>query len=422
MTVSAIALALFMLRLEGVVSMQWAEGVALFSVDQPEGARTLLSTIAGSMIGVAGVTFSITIAAVSFTSGQFGPRIVTNFMEDRGNQITLGTFIATFVYCLVLLRTVRSVEEGSETVAFVPHIGILGALVFAMASLGVLIYFIHHVPESMHISNVIASLGTKLHRQIDTLFPEDVGESKDDVQTEAFAQRAQAIEAKSYPVHAEHTGYVQHLDLKTVMALATKHEWVIRLRYHPGDFVSAQKPLLHVASPLPLSDETKNELRLVYALGPHRTHEQDVLAIVDVLVEMAARALSPGVNDPFTAMNCLDWLGSALLRVAQVPLPDPYRVDDEGALRLIVDELTFATFVEAAFQQLRPYVAADVNAALHALKVMEDVGVDLPEASMRTLMAEQVRTLVAGSEAALASADAQLVSYKGQRVLRALAI
>ena len=167
MAVGAVVLSVVTTMADGRVGSDWIDGVSWLYANKPEGARTLLSTVAGSMIGVAGVTFSITIASVVYASGQYGPRLLSNFMRDTGNQVTLGTFIATFLYGLLVLRTIRTADEGSGganpsgdlTGAFVPHIAILVGLVLALASIAVLIYFIHHVPDSIHVSNVIAGIG-----------------------------------------------------------------------------------------------------------------------------------------------------------------------------------------------------------------------------------------------------------------------
>jgi uncharacterized membrane protein len=145
------------------------------SLNQPEGARTLLATVAGSMITVAGVTFSLTILAVSYATSHFGPRLLDNFMRDRGNQITLGTFLATFLYCLLVLRTVRSGSDifkpGANAALFVPHLSVLVAIALTLASVGVLIYFIHHIPESIHISNVLHRISRELSDKIEDLYP-----------------------------------------------------------------------------------------------------------------------------------------------------------------------------------------------------------------------------------------------------------
>ncbi|MEO1135283.1 MAG: DUF2254 family protein, partial [Pseudomonadota bacterium] len=154
MTIAALFLSFFMQWLDAQYGAAWLRDYDWATATRTEGARSVLTVIAGSIIGVAGVTFSITIVAVSYASANFGPRLIGNFMRDRGNQLTLGTFIATFVYCLMILRTVRNAaaEDASQSFdAFVPHLSILMALGLSLASIGVLIYFFHHVPETINV-------------------------------------------------------------------------------------------------------------------------------------------------------------------------------------------------------------------------------------------------------------------------------
>ncbi len=159
--------------------MEWSDKTLGVFSNRPQGARAFLSTVAASMITVAGVTFSLTILAVSYASSQYGPRILNNFMRDRSNQITLGTFIATFLYCLLILRTVRGADEftGGAVMAigaFVPHISILVALFLALLSVVVLISFFHHIPESMRLSNVVEDVGKQLLEKIKVMFPQSI--------------------------------------------------------------------------------------------------------------------------------------------------------------------------------------------------------------------------------------------------------
>ncbi len=149
----------------------WVDKLGWIYTRGPDGARAVLSTIAGSMITVAGVVFSVTIVALSLASNQFGPRLLRNFMRDRGNQIVLGTFVATYLYCLLVMRTVQGMD-GSQ---FVPHLSVTVAILMAVASLGVLIYFIHHVAVSIQAPELIANVAHELHEAIDRLFPEELG-------------------------------------------------------------------------------------------------------------------------------------------------------------------------------------------------------------------------------------------------------
>lgn len=429
MTLGAIALAFATTAIDGYVGPAWIEDIDWLYGNQPAGARALLSTVAGSMIGVAGVTFSITIASVVYASGQYGPRLLMNFMRDRGNQITLGTFIATFLYCLLVLRTVRSADEpspgatpaGDVLGAFVPHIAILTAVVLTLASVAVLIFFIHHIPESIHVANVIADVGHALNEKIDVLFPERIGEPRAEPPPDARAAVPAAFYDEAVPVPAPATGYIQGIDADGLFELATEHDLVLRAKYRPGDFISDDEAILLAWPPGRVDDDVARELGRHFALGHHRTALQDVRFLVNELVEIAARALSPGVNDPFTAISCLDWLGSMLKTLAQRAFPEASRHDPGGNLRVVANPTTFAEFVEAVFDQLRPYVATDRNAAAHAFRVLGEVAGVADRPDRREALREAADRLLAACETSIPhEADRALLRERHRVVARVL--
>jgi uncharacterized membrane protein len=449
MTVGAIVLSFAMTRLDAAVGADWIQEVPWLYANKPEGARTLLSTVAGSMIGVAGVTFSITIASVVYASGQYGPRLLVHFMDDRGNQITLGTFIATFMYCLLVLRTIRSADEppvGAPLDAslddlapsFVPHLAVVTAVLLTLASIAVFIYFIHHVPESIHVSNVIARVGRELRRRIDALFPEPPAPAPDETDTETEpgdggardgprSRRAfiQSLDGPDGPdrdeVVANSSGYVQGIDHGALLELAADRDLVLRVDRPPGSFVSRGDALASAWPAERLDDDDRRRVRFAFAWGRQRTGRQDVLFLLNELVEIAARALSPGVNDPFTAMGCLDWLGDALKSVGDRDVPDADRYDGEGALRVIAEPIRYEELVDHAFGQLRPYVAPDRNAVLHTLSTLGELGrrVERPERLYE--LRRQADALLEAAEGTMrVEADREALQARHRTVLREL--
>jgi uncharacterized membrane protein len=263
-------------------------------------------------------------------SGQYGPRLLTNFMSDRGNQLTLGTFIATYLYCLLVLRTVRSPEEGGG-VGFVPNVALLIAVALAICSVAVLIFFIHHVPSRIHINSVIEDVGQRLLAGIDERFPRFIGDPRPDDASRPVVPAVFGGEpdgegsARLRPIRARGTGYLQVVDDGTLLARASKHDLVLRLHYQPGDFVHDGRALLEAWPEHRCDDETAEALRGAFAVDARRSALQDLRFLIDELVEIAARALSPGVNDPFTAVTCLDWMGAALSELAVRDLPSHLR-------------------------------------------------------------------------------------------------
>ena len=408
MAVSAVVFSFFTTAIDARLDTDWPENIPFVYSNQPDGARALLATVAGSMITVTGITFSLTLLAVSHATGQFGPRLLTNFMRDRGNQITLGTFVATFLYCLMVLRTVRNAEEpatASDPVneplgAFVPHISVLTAILFTVASVGVLIYFIHHIPESIRLSNVVARIGRELLSMIPELFPESIAHDHP-----ATATRDPRRELPDHfvelatEVPADADGYVQAIDEKGIVESAKQHDLIIQLCARPGDFVSRGQTLVLVSPSEKIDDEVRGQLQAAFAQGAHRTSAQNALFLVDQLVEVASRALSPGVNDPMTAMTCIDWLQSVLIQLTQREPPDSCRFDDSGQLRIIAEPVTFGEFCESIFDQLRPYFAGDRNAALHMLRMIENVVAAAHKEDQREVLIGYAHKLVKAAEA-----------------------
>ena len=355
MAFCALLLSQFTLYYDQQVGTDWIEYWEFLYATKADGARAILSTIAGSMIGVAGVTFSITIAAVAYASGQFGPRIIDNFMEDRGNQITLGTFISTFLYCLLVLRTVRAAEDGG----FVPYGSMATAVFLALASLGVLIYFIHHIPESIHVYHVVADIGNQLSRQADRLFPESVGQ----IDAERGEANQPSLDEPTHIIRAPVSGYIQSIEGDNLVALAGRGDSLVKLTVEPGEFVAASTILGKVYGP---GDSLNYEH--CFLIGRERSPAQDIRFLMDKLVDIAARALSPGVNDPYTAISCIDWLNAFFIKIGQREMSSPYRRDKNGRIALVVVRPDFETLLAEYWDKLRPYVEKDRNVTLHMLE------------------------------------------------------
>ena len=384
MAVLALVLATVMITLDVYHGSAWIDSIPWLYAARPNGARQMLSSIGGSMITVAGTVFSVTIAAVVYASGQYGPRLLTNFMRDRGNQVTLGTFIATFLYCLIVLRTVRSADE-SGGYSFVPDLSLLVAVGLALCSIGVLIFFIHHVPHKIHINSVIEEIGDGLLEAIDYRFPRFVGDPRpetDDIAEDArvpatFRKDATTEEAaKRRLVRATSTGYLMMIDDEALLRVARKHDLVVRLQYQPGDFAHVGRTLAEVCPIERCDDDVCADIRGAFSLSSRRSTLQDLRFLIDELVEIAARALSPGVNDPFTALTCLDWLSAGLSDVANRDLPSHLRVDKEGALRVIAHPVNFATLIDRSFGALAQYCAADMVASLRYVRALGEIALE----------------------------------------------
>ncbi len=312
----------------------------------PDTARQILTTLAASVITVVGIVFSITIVTLTLASTQFGPRMLRNFIRDRGTQVTLGTFVATFVYATLVLI---SIGAGSGPTTFNPHLSISVAIGLVTLSMGVLIYFIHHIAISIQLPYVIASIAGDLSDAIDI-------ESRDDtVPLEAgpsVPELLRRMEEGGGTVLAPTSGYLQFVRHETLIGLAAEKGAVIRLHRRPGQFVVRDLPMATVW-PAGAADSVAAALRRAHITGPTRTLAQDLSFAIDQLVEIAIRALSPAVNDTFTALTCIDWLGDGLCKITTRWDPVAVHRDSHGFVRVITAEVQYSSLVERAFEKIR---------------------------------------------------------------------
>uniref|UniRef100_UPI003516B28E DUF2254 domain-containing protein n=1 Tax=Alteriqipengyuania sp. TaxID=2800692 RepID=UPI003516B28E len=310
----------------------WVGNLNWLEPARPEGASNMLSVIAGSMIGVASTVFSITIAAVAYASGNYGPRLLTNFMEDRGNQVSLATFIGTFVYAITVLRSVRMPEEAGMLVesggmqGFVPQLSLMIAYVLMAISVMVLVYFLNHVPSSIRINAVLEGIGRRLLRAIRQNFEAPMKE------------RVERDEPEGQPVLAAGSGYIQVIDWQQLLKVTRASGAELQMAVRTGDFVHPSVPIGYWSGKP--HDGCDDDVRDCLALGEARTPTQDLHFMIDELVEIGLRALSPGINDPFTAISALHWIGAATAELGQRTLTSPVETedDDDCPLRPLADD------------------------------------------------------------------------------------
>ena len=337
-----------------------------------DGARDVLSTIAGSMITVAGVVFSITIVVLSLTSSQFGPRLMRNFMEDRGNQLVLGVFIATFLYCLLALRQIKE-HLGVTTTP--PHLSVTVGLVMALVSLGVLIYFIHHISASIQANNLLAAIARNMDRAIARLFPDKLG---GELVNEDELAEAELIpldfDRRSAGIKSEKTGYLQLISLGTLKSVARKHKVIVRLECRTGHFIVEGAPLARVWPLEAVDKELSRKINDAFIVGYERTGTQDIEFIFNQLSEAALRALSPGINDPFTALICLDWIGAGLTQLCERRLPSRFHFDENKNLRIIMIPVTFTGIADAALNQIRQSARPHAAVSIRMLEIIAAIG------------------------------------------------
>ena len=318
----------------------------------PDAARAILTAIAAAVITVVGVVFSITIVALTLASTQFGPRMLRNFIRDVGTQVTLGVFVATFVFSVLALGSVSS-APASE---FVPHASVSVALGLLLVDLGVLIYFIHHVAKSIQITEVIGGIAKDLGRALQTVANESAearrAQEPSAVSGISLGEVQRRLEESGIELAATRSGYLQAIDHRRLVEIAARQGAVMSVAHRPGHFVVRGRPLA-VVWPADAAPEVARALQRAHAVGPNRTLAQDLQFAIDQLVEIAIRALSPAVNDTFTAITCVDWLGDAMCKLVSSGLPDGIYRDNRGEIRLIERGLTYDHVVNRSFDKIR---------------------------------------------------------------------
>lgn len=363
-----------------------------------EGASAVMATVTGSMITITGVVFSMTLVALSLTSSQLGPRLLRNFMRDTTTQVVLGTFIATFLYCLIVLRTIKRADEG----AFVPHLSVTIGVFLAVVSVGVLIYFIHHVSISIQANEIVARVGIELIEGIDRLYPERTRQATPPTQAELpDADFLERFSREARPVGADGDGYLQFIDSESLKALAVEEDLVFRIEMRPGHYVITELPLVQVWPGNRISDQLKRRINSAFALGRERIPQQDIEFLVNQLVEIAVRALSPGLNDPFTAIACLDRLRSALARMVQRNTPSPYLHDEQNRLRVIVAAVTFPVIMDTAFNQIRQYGRFSASVTIRMLETIATIATFASQPEDRAALLRHAEMIARGAREGL---------------------
>jgi uncharacterized membrane protein len=407
----ALLLAAVTTWLDETAAAGWLEENVFLRPAQPQSASTMLNVIAISMMGVASTVFSITIAAVVYASGSYGPRLLNNFMEDRGNQLSLATFIGTFVYALTILRTVRLDDERpliglgplSEPGGYVPQVSLLTAYVLMGVAVAVLVYFLNHIPASIRINSVLKGIGERLLDGLDSIYPEANSGARGPARGEGI------------PVRAERSGYVEVMNYEGLHKLAEKHDGKIVMSVRPGDFVH---PAVTIARWCPADKAKAREapadaIRGCLALGSARTPHQDLQFLVDELVEIGLRALSPGINDPFTAITALHWLGAATAKLGErdLRLRIDREIEVEDALVIPVAD-DYSHFVARGLGAMRSTVATNRIAALVMFDALADAGSTLDDESRRAELRRQGDQLVEQARVHLEGPELQLVEAR----------
>jgi len=347
-----------------------------------DAARQILTAVAAAIITVVGVVFSIILVTLTLASTQFGPRMLRNFIRDRGTQLTLGTFVATFVYAVLVLASIGTGSHGD----FVPHISVTVTLGLMVADLAVLIYFIHHTAVSIQLPQVIASIAADLTEAI-----AEQGSGNADPHAKNGPTATELVaraEREGGVLLAPDSGYVQFIKHQNLVKLATAADAVINLEHRPGHFVVRGHRFATVWPP-EAAPRVRQALGGAHIVGPHRTLTQDVSFGIDQLVEIATRALSAAVNDTFTALTCIDWLGENLCKIVTGWHPARVHRDSRGFIRVIAPEPAYDRLVQRSFEKIRQNSLGMPAVMIRQLDALTRIMAETTSAGQRRVLLDQ---------------------------------
>jgi len=367
-----------------------------------EGSRGMLTAIAGSMLTVAALIFSLTLAAITQVSSQYSPRVLRNFMRDRVNQVVMGYFIAVFAYCLLVLGTIRGTDEQK----FVPATAVLAGLVLALGGIAALILFIHHIAESLQTGTIVQHVFNETGVAIGTMFPDHFGEPINTPAEISAALRYSDDQTGWWPVRAQRAGYLQRINTDNLLQWAIKYRVVLRIEQPIGAFVGVNTVLFSVRSDMQRPDldhpDWPDNLVSLVRIGKHRNIEQDVAFGIQQLVDITLKALSPGINDTTTAIMSIDYLGAVVEQLARRDFPTRLRSDGQQ-LRLVVQAADFDYYVQLAFDL--PRINAKGNHAVirRLVRVLSSVNNCIQFDSRKAIIRKQMDLLLEQAEQTLAT-------------------
>src|ERR1700691_5756887 len=363
----------------------WTPGPLFFSHGDPQVAQIILGGIAASIMTVVSIVFAILLMTLTLASMQFSPRILISFVRDRGTQWTLGIFLGTFSYCVAALPAARSFPHP-----FAPVATVAGAMLLALTCVGWLLFFIHHISQSISVNHIVDKIAKETEAMIDELMPSPRGVDSPR-HTEALRPNPSEV-----AISSDESGYIRFVDTQRLIALGKQYHVSIRVLRRVGHFVPAAVPLLMVSKGNRLPAEGKARLLAAFDFGPTRTLQQDVEFGVLQIVDIALKAISPAVNDPSTGINCVDQLSRIVIRFASRQPPDDLLYDPPGIPRVMIPWIGFQGLLKSAFEQIRLYSKADVAVSLRLLRALGDIAWTTQEPEFRRALREEGKRIVEG--------------------------
>jgi uncharacterized membrane protein len=355
------------------ITAAWVPVTLFPSREDPQVAQAILSVIATSIMTVVSIVFAMLLMTLTLASMQFSPRILISFVRDRGTQWTLGIFLGTFSYCVAALPAARSMPTP-----FAPVATVAGAMLLALLCVGWLLFFIHHISQSISVNHIVDRIARETELVICELMPHPRSTHYRPIQVDYVPDEPE------FPILNEVSGYIRFIDTGRLMHFARVNHLRVRVTRAVGHFVPAGVPLLMVSRRSRLDRDRAVELTGAFDIGPMRTMQQDVEFGV-----IALRAISPAVNDPSTAISCIDQLTRILICwVGRIP-PESRMFNPPHVLRVVLPWINVDGLLDTAIEQIRAYATTDAAVSLRLLRLLHDVSVTVEDDALRGLLADR---------------------------------
>jgi uncharacterized membrane protein len=423
MALGAVLLAWAMYWLDSLVPNEALASSRFILAGTPGELRSALLSMAGTVLATAGVVFTLLTLPLSTVAAQYGSRLLRLFLGDRTTQFVLGMFVATFVYCIAAALSIPSGDALSDSPQLTASLGVY----LMLATFATLILLVQHISTMLQAPNIAAAAGVELQNVVSAEISNEVtsgdeGSGRLDARPNSQDAPNALAEIDGYPIRARRTGYIQFIDPDTLLTLAREQDLTIRLLRRPGHHIWSGA-VVALVSPADRVDEQLDKLiRRAFQIGNGRTPTQDVEYAVNQLTEMAVRAMSAAINDPFTAMTCLDHVGHGLMQFIRQGQKGSHYYDRTGKLRLVLEPVTFDVLLSAAFDMLRHASCDNASVLLHMLKVIDLLSQEAQTPEARQQLLQHVRLIQVESQAgALIEQDRRAVYETGAALQMKLA-
>ncbi|HET7628724.1 MAG TPA: DUF2254 domain-containing protein, partial [Bacillales bacterium] len=369
---------------------------------------TLLSTLAQSILTLTTITFSSIMIVLTTFSGQFSPRTLQTFIADRASQRVLAVFTAGFVYNAVTLLLTG--QSNSKSLLITPMFSVISGICCA----AFFIYFIHHVAKWVQVNHLIDNITKKTLTTVDNVGNEAAHfNSKTKSSIDAKNKARHVIPAKS-------AGYIELINFRALLKIARACDITIEMQVHIGDYVLAGTTIAAYSGNEPLDDQNQDKIRTAVKLATERTSEQDIEFGIQQLVEIALRAISPAVNDPHTAINCINRIGTIISHLSQTAMPGPYIYDPDGNHRLTISTRDMEHFLYKGLYQIRHYGKGDISVTVGMLRAIKRLA-ETTDTNTRKLLADFVKYVREGfDDEVLQEKDRMYLQKETEDVLRLL--